>query len=291
MDSLNVSYADAQKLIATGSGDAALLYLYIHTGGKADKAAKDLKLSDTAVSCAAAVLRQLGLWPEDRRGFLPTGERPQYTETELRAAMDTDVDFRSLVGEVERLLGKPLVAGELQILLGFVRYLGMSVEVVCLLVNYCRDSARKRGRLRAPSLQAIEKEAYAWAERGIETVEDASAFIQEQNLRGSRLGKLMNVLQIHGRRLTGAELKYAEAWLDMHFDDEAIALAYERTCLNTGGLNWRYMNKILTRWHENGWHTGEAVKAKDRKEELPKGASGELGKEEMEALRRMMEGI
>ncbi|MGM9601929.1 MAG: DnaD domain protein [Faecousia sp.] len=288
MENLTIPQEDVRKLLSTGSGDAALLYLYIHTGGSADAAAKALNLSDSAVSCAAAVLRQLGMWPEDRRGFLPTGQRPSYSQEDVRTAMETDVDFRSLVGEVERLRGKVLTPAELEILLGFMRYLGMSAEVVCILVNYCKDRARQQGRLRPPSLQAIEKEAYQWAERGIETLEDASAFIQAQNLRNSRLGKLKSTLQIYGRSLTAAEEKYADKWLGMNFDESAIALAYERTCLNTGGLNWPYMNKILTRWHEQGWHTAEEVNAKDQKPNVPKGASGEMGEAEREAIRRAM---
>lgn len=288
MEDLTISQEALRKLLAAGSGDGALLYLYISSGGSADQAAKALNLSESAVNCASALLRQLGLWPEDRRGFLPTGQRPSYSQADVRAAMETDVDFRSLVGEVERLRGKVLTAAELEILLGFVRYLGMSAEVVCILVNYCKDRARRQGRLRPPSLQAIEKEAYLWAERGIETLEDASAFIQAQNLRNSRMGKLKEQLQIHGRSLTPGEEKYADKWLAMAFDESAISLAYERTCLNTGGLNWPYMNKILTRWHESGWHTAQEVMARDQKQKLPQGALGEMGEAEREAIRRAM---
>ncbi len=288
MENLTISAPDLRKLLSSGSGDAALLYLYIHSGGTADQAAKALNLSDSAVTCASAVLRQLDLMPEDRRGFLPTGERPSYSPMDVQTAMETDMDFRSLVGEVERLRGKVLTVTELEILLGFVRYLGMPAEVVCILVSYCKDRARQQGRLRAPSLQTIEKEAYAWAERGIETLEDASAYIHAQNLRQSRLGRLKKILQIFGRSLTRGEEQYADKWLAMDFDDSALTLAYERTCLNTGGLNWAYMNKILSRWHEAGWHTAQEVSARDQKPSAPRGATGEMGEAEREAIRRAM---
>ena len=134
-----------------------------------------------------------------------------------------------------------------------------------MLVCYCKDRARRRGSNRNPSLRAIEKEAYAWAERGIDSIEEASAFIQAQNVRSSRLAQLMEVLQIRGRNLTAAEEHYAQSWLEMGFENEAISMAYERTCLNTGGLNWAYMNKILQRWHEAGLHTAQAVRAGDKK--------------------------
>ena len=72
-------------------------------------------------------------------------------------------------------------------------------------------------------------------------------------------------------------------------EDGAIAEAYERTCLNTGGMNWAYMNKILQRWHSSGLHTADAVKNSDHKN-VPKGASGELGAAELEAIQKVLRG-
>ena len=99
---------------------------------------------------------------------------------------------------------------------------------------------------------------------------------------GSAIKKLRE-----GRNLTQAEEKYALSWLDMGFEDAVIAMAYERTCLNTGGLNWAYMNKILQRWHSAGLHTPDAVRGGDHKG-LPKGASGELGAAELEAIQKVL---
>ena len=177
---------------------------------------------------------------------------------------------------------------ELKILLGFVRYLGLPGDVISLLVCYCKERARKRGSLRNPSLRTIEKEAYQWAEQGIDTLEAASAYIQTQNQRESQMTSLMSLLQIRGRNLTAAEERYAGAWLTMGFDADAIREAYERTCLNTGGLNWAYMNKILIRWQQAGFHTLEQVRAGDQKN-LPKGASGQLGEAELEAIQSILQ--
>ena len=264
-DSITVSQTDMRKLLGAASPDAALLYLYISCGNDPDRAGEDLSLNASRLSCAVASLRQLGLWPEERAVRIAPGERPDYTERDVLTTMESDSSFRGLYGEVQRLLGRNLNTEELKILLGFVRYLNMPVEVIQMLVCYCKDRARRRGSNRNPSLRTIEKEAYAWAERGIDSIEEASAFIQAQNVHSSRLAQLMNVLQIHGRNLTAAEERYAQSWLEMGFENEAISIAYERTCLNTGGLNWAYMNKILQRWHEAGLHTAQAVRAGDKK--------------------------
>ena len=276
-----------QKLLLAANPDAALLYLYLAAGNDMALADRQLHLTGSRLSCAAAALRQLGLWQDDRHLPPPLGEAPRYTEEDVIRAVDKDDSFRSLYGEVQRQLGRNLNTEELKILLGFVRYLGLSGDVISLLVCYCKERARQKGSSRNPSLRTIEKEAYAWAEQGIDTMEEAVAYIQNQNHRRSRLGRLMGILQIRGRNLTPGEERYAQQWLDWGFQEEAIALAYERTCLNTGSLNWAYMNKILSRWQEAGLLTLEQIQTRDKKP--VKGAAGQLGQAELEAIQKVLQ--
>ena len=290
IDRVEIDQADVRKLLSAASGDAALLYIYLHCGNDPAGCETELRLSGSRLSCAAATLRQLGLWPEPKKSVVFSGERPQYSEQDVMTAMQGSTDFRLLFGEVQRLLGRSLNTEELKILLSFQRYLGLPAEVITVLVCYCKDRARQKGSLRNPSLRTIEKEAYNWAEMGIDTVEEAAAYIQRQNARNSRMGKLLQLLQIRGRSLTAAEERYAQSWLDMGFDDEAITMAYERTCINTGTMKWPYMNSILKRWHEAGLHTAEQIRSGDRKS-VPKGASGELGEAELEAIKKVLQEI
>lgn len=287
-DELHIPKAHVHKLLCAKNPDAALLYLYITAGNPADQAEQALQLSQSRVSCASATLRQLGLWPQERSIPLFSGERPQYSERDVLNAMDADKSFQSLYGEVQRVLGRNLNTEELKILLGFTRYLGLPIDVISVLVHYCKERSRAKGNLRNPSLRTIEKEAYYWAEQGIDTMEEAVAFIQNQNMRRSQIAKLMTLLQIRGRSLTPGEERYARSWLEMGFEDAVIALAYERTCLNTGGLNWAYMNKILLRWQEAGLYTLEQVQNGDRKP-APKGASGQLGQAELSAFQKVLQ--
>ena len=288
---IKIESGDLHRLLSAGSGDAALLYLYLRAGNPADNAGAELGMSPSRRSCAEATLRQLGLIGTEEKRILP-GERPNYSERDVLRAVDTEPSFRSLYGEVQRLLGRNLNTEELKILLGFVRYLGLPEDVISVLVCYCKDRARQQGKLRNPSLRTIEKEAYAWAERGIDTMEEAAAYIQSRNLRNSRVSRVMNILQIRGRNLTPGEEKYAQSWLDMGFDEEAIAMAYERTCINIGTLNWAYMNKILTRWHQAGLHTAEAIRQGDKKpNSAPKGGPRQLDADEQAAIARMLQEV
>lgn len=288
---LHIAQNELHRLLAAANPDSALLYLYLQCGNDPSEASGQLHMPASRVSCALAVLRQLGLWQEAQMQSFVPGERPAYSEQDVLRAMDTDRDFKSLYGEIQRLLGRTLNTEEMKIILGFVRYLGLPVDVVCVLVGYCKERSRQKGSLRNPSLRTIEKEAYSWAERGIDTMEEAAAYIQAQNVRNSRLGKLKELLQIRGRNFTASEEKYAQSWLDMGFDMDTIALAYDRTCLNTGGLNWAYMNKILTRWQQENLLTVEQVKQAQRKftgKDVPKGASGKLGEAELAAIQKVL---
>ena len=287
-EDVKIEKSELCKLLSAANADAALLFLYLRAGNDPEQAGSALQLNASRLSCAGAALRQLGLWTAEEKKFIP-GERPAYSEQDVICAMDTDRDFKSLYGEIQSRLGRSLNTEELKIILGFVRYLNLPPDVISVLVCYCKERARQKGSLRNPSLRTIEKEAYAWAERGIDTLEEAAAYIQSQNVRNSRMGRLMQLLQIRGRNLTPGEEKLANAWLEMGFGEDVLLLAYEKTCLNTGGFNWRYMNTILTRWHEAGLQTLEQIKNGDRKPAQPKGASGTLGEAELAAIQRALQ--
>ena len=289
IESVNFDTAEVRKLLGAASADGALLYIYLKAGNLPDHAAQLLNLSEARFNCAMATLRQLGLWQEEKQQRILAGERPVYSERDVLEADSSDMEFKALRGEVERLLGRNLNTEELKILLGFIRYLGLPADVISVLICYCKDRARQRGSLRNPSLRTIEKEAYAWAEQGLDNLEEAAAFIQAQNVRNSRMSRLQNQLQIRGRNLTAAEERYARNWLEMGFEDEVITMAYERTCLNTGSLKWPYMDRILQRWHEAGLHTADAVKNGDRKpgSAAPQGQR-QLDADEQAAIARIL---
>lgn len=264
---LQIPLLDVRKLISAGAGDAALLYLYLRSGGTLSQAGSALQLPAAKLEQAAASLRQLGLLQKpDRR--LPQDHSPVYTEEDVSRHMERDKRFSQLVGEIQRELGRLLSNEDLKILLGMLDYLDLPMEVVAILVHFCVERNRARGNLRAPSFRTMEKEAYRWADDGIDTMEQAAAFVQNQLQLQSQIGRVRQMLQLSGRRLTAAEEHYIRSWLGMGFDLPELQLAYERTCLNTGGLKWQYMNKILLNWDQKNLHTVAGIEAAER---APKG--------------------
>ena len=174
---LTLSQTEIHKLLCAGSGDAVLLHLYLQCGNSLQEAETALGMGQARYSCAAATLRQLGLWPEESALLRPAHQPPQYTEEDVTQAMNHSDEFRLLVGEVQRTLGRILTTEELKILLSFRNYLDLPAEVVSMLVCYCKERMRRRGSNRNPSLRMIEKEAYIWAEQGINTLEEAAEIV------------------------------------------------------------------------------------------------------------------
>lgn len=149
---------------------------------------------------------------------------------------------------LELLIAEKFLPHEIQKLLPMME-IGFSFDVILLADEQVRERTGKR------NVRMVEGVLYRWHEKGWHTVEEIKA--------GDCDTRVMPLLQIKGRFLTAAERKYAESWVAMGFDDGAISMAYERTCLNTGGLNWAYLNKILERWHEKGLHTGKEIREGD----------------------------
>ena len=260
MESVTLTKEELRKLLSCGCPDAVSLYLYRKSGAPLELAMEFLHFSGARMTAAGDSLRQLGLWESEVKAQMEP-ERPTYTEEDVQKAMQGN-QFPLLVGEAQRRLGRTLSTEELKILLSFLDYLRMPTDVVGLLLSFCVERCRRRG-VRAPSMRSIEREAYRWADEQVDTLEAACYHVQNQLQIHTRIQRLRTLMQIDGRRLTNGEEQYLSNWVAMGFSDEVIKLAYEKTCLNTGGLKWAYMNSILKSWNEKNLRMPQDIAAGD----------------------------
>ena len=259
----------ADRLIGRGDGDAALLYLCLlraDRGVTAQELQRKLKWSQLRLHAAETALQELGLIdrPPEKPLPEPAQERPVYTADDLTDLLTGDAGFRMLVPQTEEKLGKRLKTADLQILAGLYDDLGLPADVIYLLVCHCVTRSEERyGPGRRPTLRQIEKEGYHWAQRGLFDQESASQYLRDWNIRRSAMSRYMQVLGLGDRRPVESEERYIADWMDKGFPPETVALAYDKTVFYKKELNWRYLNGILRRWHENGWHTEEEVRQSD----------------------------
>ncbi len=267
--SVSLDNTTVDKLVSQGSGDAALLYLYLlREEGYYDpaQAGKRLNWNAARLLDAFAHLQQLGLVsgaaaPEENT--LPQGDPPAYTADDISAELTAPHSaFPVLLSESERLMGRKLTTPETRTLLELFDHLDMPAEVLLpLLTDLIARTEERLGVGRRPRFSQLKKEAYAWKRQGIDTLEQVDAYLQRQEYFRKGEGQLLAAVGIRDRRAAEGEKGYLHSWLEMGFSAETVALAYERTLFRKGSMNWYYCNSILRRWHQKGIHTVEEIEA------------------------------
>lgn len=258
---LSLPAEEIDRLLREKDGACALVYLALQRAGGRAVTAESLGLTEQALRGAMAKLERLGLVAARKSAPLPPAdELPQYTAEDLVRRSKEDAAFQGVRLETERLYGRKLTTPETRTLLGMYDYLGFPADVLMELVNHVFEEFRaENGPGRVPTMRMIEKEAYVWAQHEVLTLELAEAYIGRRQQRREHTVQILETVQVRGRAPTPTERKYIESWLDMGFSDGAIAEAYDRTVVSTGGLKWPYLNKILVNWHQKGLHTPEQI--------------------------------
>jgi DnaD/phage-associated family protein len=230
----------------------------------------------------------------------PVKEPAKYTEDEVKHELLSGSDFTIVVDETQRRLGKILSPDDLLRLFGIYDSLRLPPEVIVQLITHCIKESSITGDGRAPSMRYIEKAAYTWEREGVFTLDRAEEYLKALEERKTVRGKIKQGLDMRDREFSATQKRYVDDWITMGFSPDAIAIAYDRTVVNKGSLNWPYMNGILKKWHDKGMHTAELVMEKDSSQ-LKSGAAragalqgsgvrkhGEPNREEIERMQRLL---
>ncbi len=269
--------ADVDKLVQSGNGDAALLYLALmrtNGGVSARELMEKLHLSELHLNAAEDALRQMGLLAGEKHiAQSVSAERTAYTAQEL-AQMLADDEFAMLRTQVAEKLGRHLSLNDDQILAGLYHDVGFSADVLYLLVSHCvQRTERRYGTMRRPTMRQIEKEGYYWQSLGICDQESADRYLKDYARKIEGTGTYMRALQLGDRAPVESEQRYILDWMEKGFPADTVALAYDRTILRKQAMDWRYLNGILRRWHESGWHTVSEVEQGESRKSAPKSAA------------------
>ena len=267
---LSLTAQAARRIIDTGNGDCALLYLaLLESGGDGEKARRALKWDNRRLADTYALLAKQQLVAEEAPAqpveSPAENTPPEYSRADLLTALEKESSFAGLYREVEQCLGKPMSDTDLRSLYTIYDFLALPAEVILLLSYWCvSETERKYDQGRRPRMTTVKKEAFRWKRMGVDTVESAEEFLRKQQMLAGRERDILPLLDIRGRPPVDREREYIAAWVDMGFTDDAIRLAYERTLFQKQQMNWPYMNSILKRWHQAGFHTAAQVEAGDK---------------------------
>ena len=264
---VSLTAENADRLLALGQGDSSLLYIaLLRHGGEMAQARQALGWSQGRLDAAYAALQSAQLVgpAPTQSGPLLDDQPPEYMTQDVVAALTGDDTFAALQRQVEKALGAKLSPADLKTLYTIYDYLGLPAEVIYLLTGWCvEEHERKYGPGRRPRMSQVKKEAYRWFDRKVDTLPAAEAFLQSQKGLSQRERTILPILGIHDRQPVDKEREYIAAWVDWGFDDEAIALAYQKTLLKKQSMSWPYMNSILKNWHAKGLHAVKEIEAGD----------------------------
>ena len=184
----------------------------------------------------------------------PSSARPEALTPERVSELKQNEDIIQLLYVAEQYLGKTLSPTEVQKLLFFYDGLGMSVDLIDYLIEYCVGHNHK-------SIRYIEKVALAWAQEGITSVEEAKQ-------SGSRYNKdyfsILKALGITNRNPVETEITLMDTWLKTYgFSMEIIQEACNRTVLQTGQASFQYTDKILEGWKQKEVRTMDDIRSLD----------------------------
>ena len=266
---LSVPVSDADKLLGCSDLLCLKLYLYLLRAGKSvtlERASEDLGIAPADLKKAAKELKTMGLMGTAGKGKVPPEQAiPEYGKSYIAKRTMEDPIFETLQQEAAQTVGHSLSGPELNTLFGIYDHLGLSPEVICVLLTYCKEEIQEKfGPGRLPTMRQIEKTAFIWANEEIMTWEMADAYIARRKERKDVLGEIKRMLGIWDRALTKTETDTFTDWLEKGFGLEAINIAYDRTVAGTGDYRLPYMNKIMQSWHSKGLHTPAEIETEDK---------------------------
>lgn len=188
--------------------------------------------------------------------------KPQYSMEELSNFV-ASTGYKDLVYVTGRYLGKNLNQNDLSTLISFHDWLGLPLDVIEWLIEYCASNDHR-------NMRYIEKVAIEWADQNIDTLEKAKLHTETFNKKYYAIKK---ALGFANRNPVLFEIKMMDKWIgEYKFDIEIILEACNRTMKQAPNGSFNYADKILIQWYKKNVHTLEDVKALDQ-QHIAKNAS------------------
>ena len=164
---------------------------------------------------------------------------------EITRFSETD-DFNQLLYITQKYLVKTLSTNEVKTIISFHDWLGLPMDVIELLIEYCVGNDHK-------NMRYIEKVAIDWADDGINTIEKAKVRTETYN---KSYFVILKAYGITDRTPTPNQIRLMDKWLNEYqLDLPVIVEACERTIAQINKAEMRYTDSILNTWHKEKVHT------------------------------------
>lgn len=166
-------------------------------------------------------------------------------------------NLASMIDECALLMGQACLSNsEIKNLTGLYTQYALSPDYIVTLAAYLSS----KGNL---TVKRLTNEAIRISGKGIDNAEALDAYITNVEESTGTEWEFRRVLGIYSRNLSPSEKGYFKKWSeDFGYSVNIVTEAYDIATLNTQKGDLRYMDKILTDWHEAGCRTVNECKAR-----------------------------
>ena len=248
-----------QALARIKDPDCALLYACIYAAGGSAAPAAMAKHLEWDEARLRRTVQMLSVFDLVRDGVKPPVRGKELADpAELLRSRKGDAAFAGVCDYFEQCKGRQMTQREMSILLEVYQSLNLPASVLGLLMGWCQESGHF-------SIHNIEREAYRWHNKGILTFPQATEHLEVLRRYRTYEYSVLRLLGQGGHPATETQKKYIEQWNTWGVGKELLELAYDRTLVQKGQLNWNYLHKILENWHTQGFKTRQAVEQNDQR--------------------------
>ena len=168
--------------------------------------------------------------------------------------------LQALIDACQQTVGKILNTTEINIIVGMHDQLSLEGEYILMLISYCYENNKS-------SMKYVEKVAFSLCDKGILTAKALEAYLEERKKFASFEWQIKKMFGIGDRDFTKKQEEYVLKWeLEYKYGIEIVGLAYDITVDNINKVDFRYIDKILSGWHEKNLRTEREIQAHEEKE-------------------------
>ena len=267
---------DAESFKEARADELRVLIALLESAGEATtyaRIASTASVSESRARAATELWRAEGVIgdftetvPEDnlRDEFESRFSSDMYEERSVETAKSVrDGELSALLDECAALMGKAaLSTEEVKKITSVYSQLSLSAEFILTLAMHLAGE----GNLTAVRLA---KKAEALVNNGVDTIEALGAYIEDNGAESDVDREFRRLFGIWNRKLSESNRGYFKKWSEEYgYSTEIVGEAYNIWSSNdaTGRLNLKYIDAILTRWHESGCRTVAECRAQNERD-------------------------
>ena len=167
-----------------------------------------------------------------------------FSNETISEAINSSYELRKLIRIAgEKYYQKEIYHAQAKSLVWMYEYLGLPLEVIQILLQYCKDVGKIHQQ------KYIDGVAFGWYEDEIFTAEAAEQRVNALMEFYTYQNYICRIFELDARP-TKNQKEFIEIWQTMSFSEELLKYARDLSVEATGKVNFKYIHSILNEWHE-----------------------------------------